>query len=76
MSSKKASEKAYVVLIFVFLILVYYWLVFITYIKDLRKTLSTYFFLSLGHIMLFMIIWSIIATMSTDPGIQPVFWVS
>lgn len=71
----KRSEKIYPVIIALFAIFVYYWLVFITYIKDFKNDALTYVYISLIHIELFMILWSMVATMNTDPGIQPVFWV-
>lgn len=73
--SAKASEKIYPLIIMLFAIFVYYWLVFITYIKEFANTIPTYLYISLIHIELFMILWSMVATMNTDPGIQPVFWV-
>ena len=72
----KKSEKIYPLLIMLFAIFIYYWLVFITHIKTFSNNLPTYLYLSLIHIELFMIIWSMVATMNTDPGIQPVFWVT
>ena len=75
MATRK-SENIYPILIVLFMIIIYYWLVFITYIKQFSNSVPTYLYISLIHIELFMVIWSMVATMNTDPGIQPVFWVT
>lgn len=68
------SEKIYILIIFVFSSFVYYQLVFETYIRHFAPTLLTYTFLGLIHLFILLLVWSIVATTTTDPGKQPVFW--
>ncbi len=71
----KNYEIIYPTLIFVFGTLVYFWLVFFTSIVQFEGMAISYVYLTLVHLAIFFFIWSMIATMSTDPGLPPVFWV-
>jgi hypothetical protein len=71
----KKYEIIYPILIFGFATLLYFWLIFFTSVVHFEETVISYVYLTLIHLSLFFFIWSMIATMATDPGIPPVFWV-
>ena len=69
------SDRLYQSGIIVLIIILYFFLVFETYLKDFNNFFYQWFYLILVHILLFMIIWSYIATIFTEPGLPPEFWV-
>lgn len=69
------SDKLYQSGIIVLILVLYFFLVFETYLKDFNNYFYQWVYLILVHILLFMIIWSYIATIFTEPGLPPEFWV-
>ena len=72
----KLPEKIYPVIILIFGTVTYFWLVFMTYIVPSRHGPAAYAYLISVHLSLFLLVWSMVTTMSVDPGLPPVFWVS
>lgn len=68
-------ERAYPITILLFGLVIYYWLVFWTYIRNFEPTVATMLYLVLFHLSAFLLIWSFVTTMFVHPGKPPVFWV-
>ena len=71
----KQTNMVYTILIVLYFIINYFWLIFFTNILYGEFQIYNYILLALFHIFFFMLIWSMISTTSTDPGLPPVFWV-
>lgn len=72
---KKKSETIYPIGILLFGLWVYFWMIFSTTIVTFDATISSFIYLGFIHLTIFLFTWSMVATMATDPGVPPVFWV-
>ena len=68
------TQKCYFVTIIIYLLTVYFFLVFMTHIKKLNKKVLDYFYLTIIHVEIFMLIWAMVTTIVVDPGNPEVFW--
>lgn len=69
------SDRLYQVLMVVIFVIFYFCLVFETFIKPFNKLAYQIIFLVMVHMLIFLIIWSYFATIFTEPGLPPEFWV-
>ena len=69
------SDRLYQSGIIILIMILYFFLVFETYLKDFNNQFYQWLYLIFVHIFLFMIIWSYISTIFTEPGLPPEFWV-
>lgn len=69
-----ASEKIYLLVIVVGAAWAYYWLGYQTYLRGFDGSVASLCFAILANLFLLMLGWSIISTVTTDPGKPPVFW--
>lgn len=72
----KTTQRCYLATIIIFSLVIYFFLVFTPWIKNLEKKWVTYTFLILINISSFFYIWSMITTIVIDPGDPEVFWVN
>ncbi len=69
------SHRFYVIAIAIFGIVSYFFLIFTPWIKDFDQSFLSYLYLTIAHIFIFMLVWSMVTTMVIDPGDPEVFWV-
>lgn len=70
------TDKLYQSGIVILILVLYFFMVFETYIKDFNGYFYQWLYLILVHILLFMIVWSYFSTIFTEPGLPPEFWVT
>ena len=67
-------ERVYLYIIAIYGLTTYYFLVFVNWISKFDFSFLSYFYITIIHILIFMLLWSMITTIIVRPGSSEVFW--
>lgn len=67
-------ERLYLTIIFVYILVTYYMMVFWNWISKFNFSPLSYSYLTLAHLLIFMVIWAMLTTIVVKPGSSEVFW--